>query len=129
VADAERSELHLLSAIATTTLGVDVRPDMQMKVLEESADELLDEAAAFAANAGVETALKAVEYGPSIHKAILTYIDTHDIDLVVVGTHGRTGFDRYLLGSVTDYLVRTSPVPVLTVRAPEPNTGKRGQHN
>ena len=129
VADAERSELHLLSAIATTTLGVDVRPDMQMKVLEESADELLDEAAAFAANAGVETALKAVEYGPSIHKAILTYIDTHDIDLVVVGTHGRTGFDRYLLGSVTDYLVRTSPVPVLTARAPEPNTGKRGQHN
>jgi len=42
---------------------------------------------------------------------------------VVVGTHGRTGFDRYVLGSVTEYLVRTSPIPVLTVREPDPETG------
>ncbi len=93
-----------------------------MGILEESAHELLDEAEAFAVNAGVEVPSKEVESGPSIHKAILTYIEEHDIDLVVVGTHGRTGSDRYLLGSVTDYLVRTSPIPVLTVRAPESDT-------
>jgi len=90
--------------------------------LEESAHELLDEATAFADGAGVEPASKSVEYGPSIHQAILTYIEVHDIDLVVVGTHGRTGFNRYVLGSVTEYLVRTSPIPVLTVRAPETDT-------
>jgi nucleotide-binding universal stress UspA family protein len=119
VADAEDATLHLLSVIAITALGADARPDIQMEMLEESAHELIDEAAAFADNAGVEPASTTVEYGPSIHQAILTYIDDHDIDLVVVGTHGRTGFDRYVLGSVTEYLVRTSPIPVLTVRPPD----------
>jgi nucleotide-binding universal stress UspA family protein len=122
IAEAEDAALHLLSAIAITALGVDVRTDVQMALLEESAHELLDESATFADDAGVEAAAKTVEYGPSIHQAILTYIDEHDIDLVVAGTHGRTGFDRYVLGSVTEYLVRTSPIPVLTVRAPEPDT-------
>lgn len=37
-------------------------------------------------------------------------------DLIVMGTHGRRGFSRALLGSVTEYVVRTSAVPVLTVR-------------
>jgi nucleotide-binding universal stress UspA family protein len=120
VADAEDATLHLLSVIAVTTLGADARPDIRMEMLEESAHELLDEAAAFADDAGVDVASTTVEYGPSIHQAILTYIDDHDIDLVVVGTHGRTGFDRYVLGSVTEYLVRTSPIPVLTVRPPDP---------
>jgi nucleotide-binding universal stress UspA family protein len=122
VADAEDAALHLLSVIAITALGADARPDIRMEMLEESANELLDEAAAFADDAGVDAASTAVEYGPSIHRAILTYIDDHDIDLVLVGTHGRTGFDRYVLGSVTEYLVRTSPIPVLTVRAPVPDT-------
>lgn len=36
-------------------------------------------------------------------------------DLIVMGTHGRQGFNRMLLGSVAEKLVRTSPVPVLTV--------------
>ncbi len=122
VADAEGAALHLLSAIAIPVLGVDVWTDRQMDLLEESATELLDEAAKFADDAGIESTSKTVEYGPSIHKVILTYIEEHDIDLVVVGTHGRTGFDRYVLGSVTDYLVRTSPIPVLTVRAPVTET-------
>ena len=122
IADAEDAALHLLSVIAITALGSDVRPDIQLEMLEESAHELLDEAAAFADDAGVDAASTTVEYAPSILQAILTYIDDHEIDLVVVGTHGRTGFDRYVLGSVTEYLVRTSPIPVLTVRAPVPDT-------
>ena len=38
------------------------------------------------------------------------------IDLVVMGTHGRNGLDKYLLGSVTERVVRSADVPVLTVR-------------
>ena len=37
-------------------------------------------------------------------------------DLIVMGTHGRRGISRALLGSVTEMIVRTSPIPVLTVR-------------
>ena len=38
-------------------------------------------------------------------------------DLIVMGTHGRTGFNRWMLGSVTERILRESPVPLLTVRA------------
>ena len=56
----------------------------------------------------------AVETGVPHHR-ILDYVDEHDIDLVVMGTHGRTGLDRYLLGSVTEKIVRQSDVPVFTI--------------
>ena len=42
-----------------------------------------------------------------------------DIDLVVMATHGRGGMARLMMGSVTDRVVRLSPCPVLTLRAPE----------
>ena len=42
-------------------------------------------------------------------------IKEHDIDLVVVGTHGRRGFRRFLLGSVAEKIFRNLPCPVLTV--------------
>ena len=47
---------------------------------------------------------------------ILQNIDELKADLVVMGTHGRRGLSRALLGSVAEMVVRTSPVPVLTVR-------------
>ena len=48
--------------------------------------------------------------------AILDYADEHDIDLIVMGTHGRRGVRRLLMGSVAEEVVRLSPCPVLTVR-------------
>ncbi|TMT81410.1 universal stress protein [Haloterrigena sp. H1] len=121
VVSAEEATLHLLSVIALTSLGVDVRSDIQQSMLEGSATELLDEAAEFATNAGVESVSKTIEHASSIPKAILSYINDNDVNLVVIGTHGRTGFDRYMLGSVTESLIRTSPIPVLTVREPVEN--------
>ena len=49
------------------------------------------------------------------HRAIVDYAAEYDVDLIVMGTHGRTGLDRYLLGSVTERVVRLSDVPVLAV--------------
>jgi nucleotide-binding universal stress UspA family protein len=48
---------------------------------------------------------------------ILHYIDEHDIDLVVMGTHGRGMMGHLLLGSVAERVVRKSSVPVLTVHS------------
>ncbi len=53
------------------------------------------------------------------HRVILDYVDENDIDCIVMGTHGRRGLDRYLLGSVTERVVRLADVPVLTVHAPK----------
>ncbi len=46
---------------------------------------------------------------------ILNLTDKQDIDLIVMGTHGRTGLKHFLLGSVAERVVRESPVPVLTI--------------
>jgi nucleotide-binding universal stress UspA family protein len=46
---------------------------------------------------------------------ILNLAAERRIDLIVMGTHGRTGVTRFLLGSVTERVVRESPVPVLTI--------------
>ena len=118
VATTHGAALHLLSIVSVTSLGVDVRSEVRTTALEERANDLIEDAKEFATNAGVDSVSTTVGYGASIHRAILSYLDDHDIDLVVVGTRGRTGFDRYVLGSVTEYLVRTSPIPVLTVREP-----------
>jgi nucleotide-binding universal stress UspA family protein len=54
-------------------------------------------------------------HGPP-HLAISRAIRSHHVDLVVIGTHGRTGARRFLIGSVASRIVATSRCPVLTVR-------------
>jgi nucleotide-binding universal stress UspA family protein len=50
---------------------------------------------------------------------LIKELETGNYDLVVVGTHGRTGLAHLLLGSVAEKLVRLSPIPVLTVPSRE----------
>lgn len=50
-------------------------------------------------------------------RSIVELIAEHGFDLIVLGTHGRRGVDRLLVGSVAEKVVRASPVPVLTVHA------------
>jgi nucleotide-binding universal stress UspA family protein len=50
---------------------------------------------------------------------IIVYAREKQIDLIVMGTHGRTGLAHVLMGSVTERVVRKAPCPVLTVRHPE----------
>ncbi|KTG09858.1 universal stress protein UspA [Haloprofundus marisrubri] len=49
------------------------------------------------------------------HKVIANYAEKEDIDLVVMGSHGRAGVSRALLGSVTERVLRSTHVPVLVV--------------
>lgn len=50
---------------------------------------------------------------------IVRYATDNNIDLIVMGTHGRSGMSHMLLGSVAEKVVRRAPCPVLTVRRPE----------
>ena len=52
-------------------------------------------------------------------RGIVSYAETAEIDLIVMGTHGRGGWSHLLMGSVAEKVVRTAPCPVLTVRHPE----------
>ena len=49
-------------------------------------------------------------------RAIVNYARDYAINLIVMGTHGRSGFAHLLLGSVTERVVRTAECPVLTIR-------------
>ena len=66
---------------------------------------------------GVPTARHTLEGGPS--REIVAYAERTGADLVLMGTHGRGGINRILIGSVAERVVRTSTVPVLTVRVGE----------
>jgi nucleotide-binding universal stress UspA family protein len=57
--------------------------------------------------------------GDAIHE-ILRYAMEHPCDLIVLGTHGRTGLSRLLMGSVAEGVVRKAGCPVLTVKTPFP---------
>jgi nucleotide-binding universal stress UspA family protein len=59
-----------------------------------------------------------VVHHPSPARAILDIADEHGVDLIAMETHGRSGVAKLLLGSVTDKVVRASPVPVLVHRTP-----------
>ncbi|HET7323163.1 MAG TPA: universal stress protein [Halococcus sp.] len=82
--------------------------------LEDAGREIVDAAVEEAQSEGIESVEGAVLDGAP-DAEILKYIDDHDIDLVVMGTHGRRGLSRALLGSVTEKVVRLAPVPVFTI--------------
>ena len=67
--------------------------------------------------AGLTVVTEIAEGNP--HEEILAYVSEHGIDMVIMGTHGRTGIDRVVMGSVAERVVRRSPIPVLTVRGEE----------
>jgi universal stress protein A len=58
---------------------------------------------------------KAIHTGVAVLE-IVDYVRTENIDLVVMGTHGRGGLEHILIGSVAEKVVRRSPCPVLTIR-------------
>jgi nucleotide-binding universal stress UspA family protein len=61
---------------------------------------------------------------------ILSFVKARKPDLIVMGTHGRRGFDRMVLGSVADRVMRLAPCPVLTIcKAPPESTAGEEQHH
>jgi nucleotide-binding universal stress UspA family protein len=84
----------------------------------ERGEELGEEARDRADDAGIldTTVLEtAVETGPPA-RTILEYVDENEVDHIVMGSHGRSGVARILLGSVAETVTRRAPVPVTIVR-------------
>ncbi len=63
-------------------------------------------------------AVTAIAHGRA-SSSIIEYARANDIDLIVIATHGRTGFEHFIFGSTAERVVRESPCPVLTVRPPQ----------
>ncbi len=83
--------------------------DNLLDALEQEGQEATGDVATQAEDRGIETTTAVQRGNP--HDDILTYAEENDIDVIVMGTHGRTGVKRALLGSVTEDVVRHSEVP------------------
>ena len=113
LASTNDATLRLLYVVDVSTLAADDFGTVLLDNLEENGRAALDDLAARAEAAGVEC-VTVVETGTP-HREIVADVEGSDVDLVVMGTHGRTGLDRFLLGSVAERVVRTAGVPVLVV--------------
>jgi nucleotide-binding universal stress UspA family protein len=97
-------------------------PRGAIQLLRRFGEDVLSRAAAAARALGANpetTLLTAVEAGGRIYDAIEQEAVRWPADLVVIGTHGRRGFRRLILGSVAEGLIRITTKPVLLVRGTE----------
>ncbi|QIB74984.1 universal stress protein [Halogeometricum borinquense] len=90
------------------------------EMLHEDAEAAIADVRAIAERSNVQVETSIVEGTPS--REIVRLAERGGCDLIVMGTHGRGGIDRLLLGSVAEKVVRASMVPVLTVRVGEEDT-------
>ena len=115
VHDATVHGLYVVDTGNFATLPVETTWDGVTDMLRQEGEQAVSEFEEMAGDTPVETAIR--EGNPS--GEIVAYAREHDCDAVVMGTHGRGGIDRLLLGSVAERVIRAAPVPVVTVPVSE----------
>ena len=114
--DAELHLLHTLEVHLSTTPDFGMGLDLP-RYINESRDAAAKSLASVLDpqwSAGRTVVQSVVEGSPKVE--IVRYARKHDIDLIVLATHGRSGLAHVIIGSVAESVVRTAPCPVLTVR-------------
>lgn len=87
------------------------------KSIHSMGEKILAQANDAAMQAGITATVKLLEArGDRIANLIISEAKRWPADLIVIGTHGRSGFSHMLFGSVAEGVVRTAPVPVLLIR-------------
>jgi nucleotide-binding universal stress UspA family protein len=110
---AEVCLLYVVDATSFSGMGTEAIGTDPITAATQEGEDIVGEAVERIGGYDVD-ATTAVEQGVP-DETILRYIREHDIDVVVMGTHGRSGIQRYLEGSVTEQVVRSSSAPVLTL--------------
>lgn len=91
-----------------------------MQAIRDSSVKLLHEAEALAHAASVTVDSQTLdEIGIPLGEVVAQNADSWNADLIVLGTHGRGGVRRFLMGSGAEQVIRLAPVPVLVIRADE----------
>jgi len=104
--------VHAIYVLDTGLRALTRDADARLRA-EQTGERATDGVVELARTHGLDAETAVLEGTPA--QCILDYVEEHDVDLVVMGTHGRSGLDRYLLGSVTERVLRASPVPVVVV--------------
>ncbi len=86
----------------------------QLREMEATARRLLDDTVASMKRTGAEIESVLLSGNPSAE--IVKFATEESVDLIVMATHGRSGVEHLLMGSVAEKVLRKSPCPVLTVK-------------
>lgn len=87
------------------------------EVMKRNGENMLEQAKATSRKAGIEAESVLIETaGERVASVIVAEAQRWPADLIVIGTHGRSGFNRLLFGSVAEGVVRTAQAPVLLIR-------------
>lgn len=122
-AQAVDSAIGLASAFDATVHGLYVidetftRNQMIGEILEAEGTTALEELQSKVTAAGLDSKTTILEGEP--HEAIVEYASNHDLDVIVLGSHGKGAIERTFLGSVSERTIRTADRPVLVTMTPE----------
>ncbi len=105
--------LYVIDTSAFIGVPTEAIWESMKSLLEEEGKKALEAIEKMAEEGGVECETILNEGSP--HKNIVEVAENKDVDLIVMGTAGRVGLDRFLLGSVAEKVVRTAPCPVTVV--------------
>jgi nucleotide-binding universal stress UspA family protein len=112
ICDATLHAFHVIDERAYYSVPDDAR-DRVRETLRADAESFIEAIAERALEADLEVE-REVRWGDPA-PTILSYAVENRVGCVVMGTHGRTGYERYLLGSVAEKVVRMAPMPVLAI--------------
>jgi nucleotide-binding universal stress UspA family protein len=106
--------IHVLFVADTTRDSITVVEGQTVDALVQEGKKTVEEAEETLRTLGVDYDSDVVQGNPV--PTIVEYAERYEQDLILMPTHGREGISRYLIGSVSEKVVRLSPVPVLTTR-------------
>jgi nucleotide-binding universal stress UspA family protein len=91
-----------------------------IEIMRQSGSKILEDALSVAKAAGVPTDTELFDnFGERLAEVVADAATRFKADLIVVGTHGRRGLGRMMLGSGAEQIIRLAPVPVLVIRHSE----------
>lgn len=106
--------IYVVDTAAFASIPMDAAWESMYELLRQEGDEATKYVADKAEAESLEVERNTVEGHPA--DEIIKYAEKNQISLIVMGTLGKSGLDRFLLGSVAEKVVRTSKIPVLVVR-------------
>jgi len=107
--------LHAVDELAYVT-GFEYSGDV-VKMAQDAAGKVLEQAVTAARSAGIECDSKLIDFpGQRLGETVAEEARKWEADLIVVGTHGRRGLGRVIMGSGAEQIIRVAPTPVLTIR-------------
>jgi len=118
IAKLSGATVHALYVVDTTSFSsipMDAGWEIMYETLRKEGEKAISEVKKHGEVSGVEVREVLLEGHPS--NEIIDFAENNNADLIVVGTLGKTGLDRFLMGSVAEKVVRGSKVPVLVVRS------------